>query len=223
LLFSFIIVPGIIYAACYTPYALARAPAGFAGAEDLIKAVWTEFWENQGYMYNYHAKHVLDAEHVYSARWYQWLINSKPILYYWNPIAEAGTRGSLWAFTNPLPTWAGLAAIAACIVGAVRRRSHTALFIVIGYFSQLLPWIPVSRITFPYHYFPSMIFLCIALAYLFDRMDERAPVAGRRHMVAFTAVSTALFILFYPALTGMQVPVWYPTHLLRWFPPHWLM
>ena len=222
-LFSFLLIPGVLYAACYLPYAAATAPdGGFAGAADFVRAAWEAFCDNQRYMFKYHAGLV--AEHPYAARWYAWLFDWKPILYYWNPLKDEGTRGSLWAFTNPLTTWAGLGAIAACGIGAVRRRSHTALFIVIGFLSQLLPWIPISRITFPYHYFPSVIFLCAALAYVFDRMVERGPKAGTRQMVLFTAAATALFALFYPALTGTQMPEWYPLYLLRWLPNgNWLM
>ncbi|MDR0293609.1 MAG: phospholipid carrier-dependent glycosyltransferase [Oscillospiraceae bacterium] len=225
-LFSFIIIPGVIYVACYIPYAAARTPltltGGLGDIPAFIRSVWEECFQNQSYMYHYHSG--LEATHDYAARWYEWLFDWKPIMYYWNPIREAGTRGSLWAFTNPLVTWAGLGALAFCGYGLYKRRSHTALFILIGYLSQLLPWIPISRITFPYHYFPSMLFLCIALACLFDRIVERDPVRGTRQMVIFTVAATALFVLFYPSLTGTQVPEWYPKYLLRWLShKNWLM
>ena len=220
-LLAFILVPGVLYIACYIPYVLPGAPeGGFAGAGAFLRAVWDTAAANQEYMFSYHSKLV--ASHNYAARWYQWLVDSKPILYYIHSVGAEGTRGSLWAFTNPLVTWAGLGAVVVCAERAVRRRCHAALFIVIGYLSQLLPWVPVSRITFPYHYFPSMLFICIALAYVFHRMIERDAVRGARHTVVFTAVSTALFVLFYPVLTGMQVPAWYPLYLLRWL-PNWLM
>jgi 4-amino-4-deoxy-L-arabinose transferase-like glycosyltransferase len=222
-LFSFIIVPGAVYIACYIPYVTPNAPdGGFENAPAFLKAVWEACWNNQSYMYKYHADLV--AEHAYAARWYEWLVDWKPILYYWNPLRDEGTRGSLWAFTNPLTTWAGLGAIIVCGMGIILRRSHAALFILIGYLSQLLPWTPISRITFPYHYFPSMLFICIALAYLFNRMVERNPKRGTLHMVTFTVIATALFVLFYPVLTGTQMPEWYPRHLLQWLPNgNWLM
>jgi dolichyl-phosphate-mannose--protein O-mannosyl transferase len=219
-LLSFILVPGIVYVLCYIPYAIPQAPeGGYAGMSDLLRATWEEFKNNQSYMYRYHADLV--AEHRYSARWYEWVFNSKPIVYYWKSVAEEGTRGSIWSFTNPLVTWAGLGAVIACAFMYIKRRSHIALFIVVGYLSQLVPWIPITRITFPYHYFPSMVFICLALAYLFDRMDERSPVAGKRHMIAFTAAALALFVMFYPVLTGIQMPEWYPRTFLQWFPANW--
>jgi predicted membrane-bound dolichyl-phosphate-mannose-protein mannosyltransferase len=208
-LFSFIIIPGVIYIACYIPYALPRAPeGGFDGVMAFVRAVWGEGFRNQEHMYKYHS--ALTATHPYSARWYEWIINWKPILYYWNGIREAGTRGTLWAMTHPLITWAGLGALAACVRGLIKLKSHTALFVLVFYFTNLAPWIFVSRIAFPYHYFPS--------AYVFHRMIERDAKRGTRHMVAFTAAAVALFILFYPVLSGTQVPEWYPQYLLQWLP-----
>lgn len=226
-LLAFLVIPGIIYIACYIPYATSRDPSALDGSlvENVLtwlKAVWKEFFDNQKYMYNYHSKLV--AEHAYAARWYEWIFDWKPILYYWNPIKDAGTRGSIWAFTNPLTTWAGLGALVACGVGVVKRKSHVALFIIIGYLSQLLPWVPISRITFPYHYFPSMAFICLAVAYMFHRMIERDKKRGTRQMIIFTAAAVVLFAMFYPALSGMQVPEDYPTYLLRWLShSNWLM
>ena len=221
---AFIAIPGIIYIICYIPYALPRAPdGGFEGAAAFAKAVWDECIVNQSRMYKYHSEGVLSAAiHRYSARWYHWLVNWKPILYYWNPIRDAGTRASLWAMTNPLITWAGLGALAACAAGLVKRKSHTALFVLVFYFTNLAPWFFVSRQTFPYHYFPSALFLCIGLAWIFDRMIGRDAIKGTRHMVVFTTAVVALFALFYPVLSGTQVPEWYPEYLLRWLPNgHW--
>ncbi len=227
---SFILVPGIVYIACYVPYASANGAYALSELEGgffsklgaWVSATWKEFYSNQSHMFKYHAG--LHAEHSYAARWYEWLIDWKPILYYWNPIDAEGTRGSLWAFTNPLVTWAGLGALVACAVGMVKRHSYTAVFILMGYFSQLIPWIPITRITFPYHYFPSMLFLCMGIAYMFHRMIERDKEKGTRQMIIFTAVAVFLFVLFYPSLTGIQVPSWYPTHLLRWLShSNWMM
>jgi 4-amino-4-deoxy-L-arabinose transferase-like glycosyltransferase len=214
---SFIIIPGAVYIACYIPYAATSGDGAVS-----LETVWRQFWDNQKYMYDYHSDKVLGATHTYSSRWYEWIADWKPIIYYSNTVAEEATRGRIWAFTNPLVTWAGLGALAACGFGLVKRRSHTALFILVGYLTNLIPWIPVKRITFAYHYFPSMLFICIALAYVFHRMIERDAKLGTRRMVVFTAAALALFTLFYPVLAGTQVPDWYPRYLLQWLPNgHW--
>ena len=48
--------------------------------------------------------------------------------------------------------------------GEESLRDRTALFILVGYLAQLLPWVFVTRVVFEYHYFPSSVFLVLALA-----------------------------------------------------------
>ena len=44
------------------------------------------------------------------------------------------------------------------------------IFILIGYLSQFLPWVFIGRTTFEYHYFPSTVFLVLAVSYVMDGM-----------------------------------------------------
>ena len=73
---------------------------------------------------------------------------------------------------------------------------------MIGYAAQLLPWIPVSRITFAYHYFPSVIFLVLALSYTANEFLEKAPKRGIILMACAGLPYSFLycFIPFSPAL-----------------------
>ena len=114
--------------------------------------------------------------------------------------------------------WGGLAAVIVCAVRALRRgekRDMRAVFIVIGYLAQLLPWVFISRITFEYHYFACTVFLTLALALLFDELRQRGQM---RLVYACTGTSVALFALFYPALAGVEVSRSFSTHFLKWLP-----
>lgn len=92
------------------------------------------------------------------------------------------------AFVNPVVCWGGLLAVLACAVQAVRRRCARALFIVIGYLAQLVPWFFIGRITFAYHYFPSVLFLILALCYVFYSLSEQEElIAWKPAMYAITA------------------------------------
>ena len=95
--------------------------------------------------------------------------------------------------------------------------SPRALFILVGYFSQLLPWFLIGRTTFAYHYFPSTLFLVLAICQLFDGLMERdrrwkVPVYG------LTAGAAVLYAAFYPVLIGLMTPTWYTSTFLKWFP-----
>jgi dolichyl-phosphate-mannose--protein O-mannosyl transferase len=109
----------------------------------------------------------------------------------------------------------------AMAVRMVKYRDSKAMFILIGYLSQLVPWIPVTRIVFIYHYFPSTLFIVLALAHVFDTMLESGRSRNKQAVFGFPAAAGALFVLFYPALTGIRVPHSYFRYLLRWIPGYW--
>jgi dolichyl-phosphate-mannose--protein O-mannosyl transferase len=107
------------------------------------------------------------------------------------------------------------------VVRVVKNNDGKALFILIGYLSQILPWIAVSRIVFIYHYFPSTLFLILALAHIFNTIIERRQGRYKQAIYGFTAAAGALFVVFYPALTGVLMPQWYFNYLIRWIPDFW--
>ena len=279
LLFSvlcFVLIPAVIYTASYLPYAAAQ---GDTSLENLIKVMW----DNQVYMLTYHEG--VHTPHPYSSRWYQWIVDGRPILYYLDNQSGAaqGLKCAFGAFSNPIVCWGGLLAMIACAAqsfrrfrskmlffllsglaaagavigvdgvlsaeldGLVRLRnlcllaggvliywllgylasksfprySSKALFILIGYLSQLVPWMFIGRITFAYHYFPSILFLVLALAYVFNDLVGRRAPGWRAAVYGTTGGAVALYAAFYPVLVGIMVPTWYTTNFLRWIPGAW--
>ena len=206
----FIAIPLVIYCASYYPYAKA---AGDTSLPNLLKIVW----ENQKFMLHYH-EGVHDS-HPYSSRWYQWLFDIRPILYY-RDLSQSGQglKAAFASFNNPLVSWAGLGCIVITAIQTFREKSAKALFITIGYLSQLLPWVFISRTTFAYHYFPSMLFLVLAISYAMDGMLSRRRKGARLAVYGLTGCAAGLYAAFYPVLIGLTVPMAYTTNFLRWFP-----
>jgi dolichyl-phosphate-mannose--protein O-mannosyl transferase len=87
--------------------------------------------------------------------------------------------------------------------------------------SQLVPWLLVSRIVFIYHYFPSTLFLILAIAHVMNTVLERGYGRYKAAVYGFTTSAGALFAMFYPALTGAPAPEWYFKYFLRWIPGAW--
>lgn len=204
----FVLVPGMIYYASYYPYGAAR---GLHGAGMYFTREYAAIvLENQRFMFTYHAGLV--ATHPYSSRWWQWLLDLRPILYYLS--YGDGTVSTIGAFVNPLLCWGGLLALPVLAYRAV-RHDRTALFILVGYLAQVLPWVFISRLTFEYHYFAATLFLVLALGYVFDRLRQRGSFGI---VYVFTAASGALFALFYPVLTGVTVSRSYAWNVLKWLP-----
>ena len=300
---SFVLLPALIYVLSYWPYAMARGneaglggilleifswpfvqlPQVLRGERELFlngsQNIVDIMLQNQHFMLTYHEG--VHASHPYSSRWYQWIVDARPILYYLdNTSGKAeGLKAAFGCFNDPVVCWGGLLAVLTCAAQTFRRRwaqalfflllavvgagacigvdgllsseldptvraghlvvmllallvygglcalavwgsSRTdgrALFLLVGYLSQLLPWMFIGRTTFEYHYFPSTLFLVLALGLVLDEFIQRCR-KWKGPVYALTGGSVALFIAFYPVLTGLMVPVWYTSGLLKWLP-----
>lgn len=214
-LIFFVVIPCLIYYASYWAYGPSQ---GADGPFRLFKKEYLKtVIDNQVYMWDYHSDLV--ATHPYSSHWYQWLFDVRPILYYLGSGPDGATV-SFAAFNNPLVSWAGLAAMIGMGWIAVRERDERAIFILIGYLANLLPWVLVTRLTFAYHYFPCTVFLVLALGYIFCDLRRRdpnwLPVVG-----SFVGLTVALFIVFYPVLAGTPRTAGYSRVFLKWFTDTW--
>lgn len=206
----FVAVPIVIYCASYIPYML--TPSG-EGLGTVVK--------NMEEMYTYHSKTVLGSTHPYSSMWYQWPIMQRPIWLYSGKISENVKEG-ISSFGNPAVWWVGIAAFAYMLYRAVSKKDKTAAFLVIAYLAQLVPWIPVSRLTFIYHYFPSVPFAVLMIGYSIGVLyDGCASKSGKRifgyGVFAYAAVAVILFAMFYPVLSGQPCSTEYVSRWLRWF------
>ena len=204
----FVLIPGLIYYLSYLPYGLSQHAPLFS--RDYTKLVL----DNQAFMFSYHAN--IKAEHPYSSRWYQWVLDIRPILYYLEYFPD-GTRVSFGAFVNPMICWGGLLSLLVLAYTAVFRRDRTAAFLLVAYGSGLVPWMFISRLTFAYHYFASALFLVPALCYVFA-LFEQSPRRIRWYPTGFTLFAVLLFGWFFPALNGITVPNDLATKLLGWLP-----
>jgi dolichyl-phosphate-mannose-protein mannosyltransferase len=211
----FVIIPAVIYYASYWPYGRAKGMSGLSMYfdRDYLDIVV----KNQKFMYGYHSDLV--AEHAYSSVWYQWVFDIRPILYYLHYFDDY-TKSAFGAFVNPLLCWGGLLAVITMAVLAAFKKDGRALFILIGYLAQLVPWMFVSRLTFAYHYFPSTVFLLLGLCHVFNTLRLKNP-RWKRPVYCYTALCLVLFVAFYPVLTGIPVYRWYTGAFLRWIPGMW--
>ena len=211
----FVAVPLAVYYASYYHYGTANGLEGGVGMY-FTRDYFDIVVDNQVYMWEYHSDLV--SEHPYASRWYQWIIDARPILYYLEYFEDGSTKSAFGAFMNPVFCWTGLLAMGANVLLMIKDRDGRAAFTVIGYLAQLLPWVLVTRLTFAYHYFPSELFLLLALANVWRKLGELAAPNLRRNMYAVTGACTGLFVAFYPVLTGLRCALWYTRGLLKWFP-----
>lgn len=209
----FVIVPGIIYFFSYIPFP-------FFKFDDMGSTV-SSFVDMQKSMFRYHS--TLEARHPFESTWMSWLVDGRPIWYYAgaNEFLPGTQVASIAAFGNPVVWWAGLIGVVLLIYYSIQKKftDKIAIFILVGFASQLMPWMLVTRASFIYHYFGSVPFIILALTYvllqLWNEEKYRSKVKG---IMIFLVIATiVLFVFFYPILSGMPVPDWY-AKLLEWFP-----
>lgn len=201
-LIVFIAVPIVIYVLSYIPFK--------SWDEGLINKAW----KNQINMFSYHSG-LVDT-HPYASAWYEWPTMVRPILYYWQGVG-ASARQSISAFGNPLVWWLGIPAFIYMIYLVFTKKDKVAAFLCVGYLAEYFPWCLVTRITFIYHYFPSIPFVVLMLIYSIKKLKKHMSAkAWYVFTVGYAAAVIGLFILFYPVLSGQTVSTHYVDTFLRW-------
>jgi dolichyl-phosphate-mannose-protein mannosyltransferase len=152
---------------------------------------WNKFTELNIAMYKYNAG--ITASHPNSSKWYEWPLTKKSI-WYWVKNLD-GKIANIYLLGNPL-IWlivllAVLASLFLILFRKLRRKlSPLIYFLILGYFLNLLPFILISRVTFLYHYLPSLIFGILILVIIYDKLLNKLPFS------LYLGFLIAVFLLF---------------------------
>ncbi len=204
----YVVIPLAIYALSYIPV-LTVMKDGYT-----LKS----FIDYQKNMFNYHSNLV--STHPFASSWWEWPFMKRPVWYYSGDNLAAGMKSTIVAMGNPAIWWTGIFAMLATIWMSVKRGDKAMYTLWIAFLAQYVPWMLVTRLTFLYHYFAMVPFIILSMVYMFKVLEERdSRFKLARHVIVTAAI--LLFIMFYPALSGMEVPASYVDHVLRWF-PSWL-
>ena len=187
----------------FSSYFLYAKTEGVNGFYDVIK--------NQNYMFSYHA--YLKATHPFSSRWWQWILNLRPILFYTHKFLDKQTGIS--CFTNPVICYGGLIGFFYCLSKISKGFDKKIFFLLVGYLSMLWPWIFIKRPSFAYHYFPCIPFLILMLVYFIK--DCLYVKFGNKILFLIGGLAGFLFVMFYPVISGSLVPKFYIDKFLKWF------
>ncbi len=193
-----IIIPLVVYVISYIPWALLPGnrilndwPPGHNGQTllDLTQA-----------MYNYH--NDLRAGHAASSPWWAWPLDLKPVWFYQDSFANS-TTGVIYDSGNLVIFWLGIPAVIFASWQAWVRRSLPLTLIVLAMFGLWLPWARIDRATFQYHFFTSLPFVILALAYFLAELWHGA--SSRTFLLA--RVAGAIAILGPPILWLLREPL----------------
>ncbi len=173
-------------------------------------------------MFGYHAG--IEATHPFSSPWWSWPLLLKPLWVYSNNLG-GGTVSTTVLMGNPAIWWCGTVALVSLAVrfvaGKLWRKGKeggegfVALFILVPFLLQWLPYALITRILFIYHFVPNVPFLILGLTYWLNIGLEKDAKRNKIIVVSFLVLVAALFFLFYPVISGYPVAFEFKESL-RW-------
>jgi len=179
-------IPAAVYVAIYLPWvALGNRltsswPPGNTGQTllDLTKQ-----------MYDYHNN--LRAAHPAASPWWAWPLDLKPVWFFQQSFGGS-TSGAIYDGGNPVIWWLSIAAMAFVAWQAYRRRSLGLGLISIVIAFTWLSWARIDRATFEYHYYATLPFVILGLAYFVAELWHGP--SARTWLLARGAAAAALLV-----------------------------
>ncbi|MCW3128883.1 MAG: glycosyltransferase family 39 protein, partial [Methanophagales archaeon] len=199
-------VSAAIYIATYIPYMLSGEGHGLV---DIFKL--------QLHMFGYHAG--MGASHPFSSPWWSWQLMLTPVWLYSNTLDGTAMVSTIVLMGNPVIWWCSIPAllfiVARLVADKIRKREYSfvALFILVPFLLQWIPYMLITRILFIYHFVPEVPFMIFALTYWTTFLEKKNII---KYMITVFLILTALlFFLFYPVISGYPVAYEYKEGL-RW-------
>lgn len=100
-----------------------------------------------------------------------------------------------------------------------QTSNKVPVFLLLAYFSQMIPWMFVVRTTYIYHYFPMVAFIVLMIGYtiktLYDNTSSKKAVVILSFIYA--AIALIFFAMFWPVLSGHPITTEYGVEWLKWF------
>jgi len=232
ILWNFAIIPVVTYSLLWIPHLKMNPTPGF--------------WEAQKEILEFHDRIGNGPTvHPYCSSWYSWILMWRPVAYFYQtarntteaapayPPLPAGVGKVIYdvhAMGNPFLWWLSTAAIVLLLLLLIQRfvakvnwkaalTPHTliALYLVLNWLANLLPWIRVTRCTFLYHYMGASVFSALALAWLVDRwLHNRDKPHYRSAGVTVIVVVVLAFVFWLPIYLGLPLSS-ADYHLRMWF------
>ena len=168
-------------------------------------------WELNRKMYEANAG--VSGEHSYGSVWYEWPWMSKGMSYWVKNLPDGRKKeiflgGNIVAYgvtTSMLILYATyLLSLVHTDEGYTKRQRHyglAGLWLLFGYFLNLLPYIKITRVCFLYHYIPSFYLAVLLSAVVLDKYIWRN--FDRKFLVGLmVSVGVLYFYSNYPTYYG---------------------
>jgi hypothetical protein len=234
------IIPFIAYSLIWIPHLLLDRRYGFIEIHRQILLFHERLGGNSPKVHPYCAawyKWPLMTRPM--AYFYQTAQSTHEALPVMGPPLPSGTGKIIYdvhAMGNPFLWWFGVAALL-FLVGMLMRQfvipwvrqkrfspptiicvdTWIALFLVINYAANLLPWVKVNRCVFIYHYMTAVVFGFLAIAWLVDQCLRSYRIGLRALGVSITFMIVIAFVFWMPIYLGLPLSPFEYRPMRMWF------
>jgi dolichyl-phosphate-mannose--protein O-mannosyl transferase len=231
-MFSYLgIIPAIIYSIIWIPHLQLDKKYGFIAVHQQILQFHLHMGGNSPDVHPYCAAWykwpLLTRPMAYYYETTQSFTDPLPVF---GPPLPSGTGKVIYdvhAMGNPFLWWFGIAAtiflmgilILQILVPTVQQKRFSlpanlsidtwiALYLVLNYAANLLPWVKVNRCVFIYHYMPAVVFTFLAIAWFVDQYLRSYYWQFRFVGLMITVMIVAAFIFWMPIYLGLPIPAY---------------
>jgi dolichyl-phosphate-mannose--protein O-mannosyl transferase len=196
----------------------------------------------QNAMFGFHSGGVTDSA---SSAWWSWPLMFSPDGHQvtrWFDVTWGlpnNTVSTISVFGNPAVWWVGFVAVIVLAIEGFHLEllvknlwqrikkipervsvrgagwDPAVIFIVVVFAFAWLPFVFVGRAAYIYHYYNAVPMLCLAITYFINRYWSKP--YGKAFAIIVFAAAVAMFVLFYPVISGAPTTLEY-AKTLKWFP-----
>jgi dolichyl-phosphate-mannose--protein O-mannosyl transferase len=153
----------------------------------------SQWWALQHEMWWFNEN--LHATHTYASHAYTWIIDYRPVWYYYQTFN--GAVHGIISIGNPLLWWASVPALVALVALAFVRRDRELVLVPLIVALLYLPWLNTTRTSFMYYMTPVAPFLALAVATILRELSHARLPRLRWAVLCYAAAAAVVALLWY--------------------------
>lgn len=168
-------------------------------------------------MWHYHTGYAVTHHHQFESPWWSWPLMLRPEkIYSWMNFVTK-QYSSVVLMGNPAIWWFSIVAVMLMAINFVKTRSWQLGFISLAIASQYLPYMLLKRTSFIYYLYSVTPFMILAITWALDAALKRPEKSLKRLVWIYLILVIGFFILFYPAISGLEIHRDYTYRYLLWY------
>ncbi|MBD2731664.1 phospholipid carrier-dependent glycosyltransferase [Nostoc sp. FACHB-892] len=228
MLFYLGIIPALIYSIIWIPHLQLDKTYGFIAVHQQILKFHLQLGGNSPNVHPYCAAWykwpLMTRPMAYYYQTAKSITEPLPVMGPPLPVGAGQVIYDVHAMGNPFLWWFGVAAmlflvgmlVSQAVIPWVKEKRFSvpatlsvdtwiALYLVINYAANLLPWVKVTRCVFIYHYMCAVVFVFLAIAWFVDQCLRSYYQQLRALGVTITFIILAAFIFWMPVYLGLPL------------------